>query len=145
MSIAGGIAVVPAPGWEVVDQDSQSVTLLKRSAGLFEVVAGNGGDQSADALLNDIVREVLSTRLETVKAQVKSVEPPKANIVSAAYGAYSGTLASQQGSTAVEGFLFTAIRQDGVAVVVITTTGEGEYDTNTPEWGDMLDSILESL
>jgi hypothetical protein len=94
------------------------------------------------AVLQKVISEFV-TNLESQDTQ--TLQPAKPNITSMAASGFKGTLAGQQGSTAVEGLVFVAVRQDGVAAIVFTLNEQGKTGGLGEDYSAMLNSILTSM
>lgn len=145
IAMPNGLAVTPASGWKLKDQDATTVSLTNGTAYYYAIaVSGVAGGTTGTAIVDKYLAN-LSTKLTNVsKDTTDAVEvDPK---VLAAEGGLQGTLASSSGSQKVGVAVVGSVRQsDGVTFigVLLYDATASTADLKQP-FTDMTVSILKT-
>src|SRR2546422_1067145 len=83
IQIGSGVSVVPASGWDVVNQEDGTVVLAGPDA-LFRVDIAQVGSASADSVVAQLLQALQGILSSLKTGQIESIKPPKSNITTAA-------------------------------------------------------------
>lgn len=146
LSIGNGLAVTPASGYKIVKQFNDGGVMIGNNKSLVDMFTSTGGTAPAAQIVANVIAKYLPQRFESIQTtQPKAIKPPKSSIKSFAAASYKGVIAGNQGSQAIEGMIFVAVRQDGLTMFYIPTWLEGQLDTVSTPIGAMLGSVLASM
>jgi cytoskeletal protein RodZ len=145
IAMANGLAVTPADGWTLKDQDGTTVSLTNGSAFYYAIaVSGVPGGTAGTAVVDKYLANLSAKLTNVSKDTTDAIEvDPK---VLAAEGGLQGTLASSSGSQKVGVAVVGSVRQsDGVTFigVLLYDAAASTADLKQP-FTDMTVSILKT-
>jgi hypothetical protein len=144
--VGQGISVVPPSGWTVNRIAANEVNISFQGSALFRVgTIPSVGSASSEAVVSAILQQLANVITNISADRPSAISPPKSNVASAASATFQGTLAGQQGSTAVEGEALAFVRTDEVSVVIFTVNPSGDTGTYAASYRAMLSSILDTF
>ena len=144
VQVGSGVSVVPAKGWDVVNQADGTVVLAGPDA-LFRVDVAQVGGASADAVVAQVLEALQGILSSLQTGQIQSISPPKSNIISAATAPFAGVVAGQQGSQNANGLALAFVRQDGLAVAILVIFDPASADRVIEDGDAMVSSVLNSI
>jgi hypothetical protein len=142
----GGIQVPVPGGWEVQGDPGDNEVNLQAEDGTWVYVLTGTVEPTSDA------GAVLSSQQDSFipadyysQLQLSEITPfpPYGSVVSGAFMDYSGLWVDTQGSTPVYGRIYTAIRQDGTALLLsIEHSPPEDFESSAETWGPLLEDTL---
>ena len=135
--IGGNIAVPVLAGWEVFGSDESGVAMGKGTDFIYAVTGTVKPSTDAGQLLSDQLKTMLpAEQYPDLKVSDVVAQQPGGSIVSLALLEYEATWTDGQGTVPVHGVMFSAVRQDGTALIIL-----GEHSP-PKEFGDIYEQSL---
>lgn len=119
--VLGGNVTVPVPtGWKVFGSDDTSIAMGKDSDFVYAVVGTvEPSSDAGQVLINSLETVLPSEQYPDLETSDVQPQQPGGSIVSLALLEYEATWTDGQGSLPVHGAVFSAIRQDGTALIIL--------------------------
>ena len=142
----GGIQVVLPDGWSLVgDLGSDNALLADGQGSYVSVLTGvvQPTDDAGSLLANNVDFFVGGENYSDVKVAKVTPIDPFGSVVSGATTGYSATWVDSQGSIPLKGQIWSAIRQDGTALLISAEHGPAsEWQSSTDAWAPVINDTF---
>ena len=130
--LGGGLVIVPSAGYKIVKKFDSGEVVIGNDISFVHAWVNEGIDTNnfpATQVVDYLTSNFLQKAFEGVQADpAVAIKPSKRSITSMASTSYQGLIAGDQGSTAIEGIVFVAERQDGLTLTYIATWVQGSWE-----------------
>lgn len=140
----GGVSFDPASGWDVKDEKSDSVLMVRTSPAAGHTVVVVTDSSSASTIADEAIDQYMSTATNVSTSPVETEDKGDLDV---AYTQSTGTLSDGGGSIEVEVFLMVIQNPNGKTMINIIEAEEGDLksvlESGDPE--DVINQVVPQL
>lgn len=140
--VVGTVTIALPSGWSLVGDVGSDNALVTDGAGTYVSILTGVVDPTTDAasLLGDNVGFFVGGDNYS-DVSVDPIQPidPFGSVVSGAVTTYGAVWVDAQGVYPVRGAIWSAVRQDGTALLMSAETAKKEWDASSGAWGPVVD------